>query len=79
MFNTGTVIGVNTNVYVPGFPRNFVPSFSWGGAKAFTTYATNKAFDVAKVVMDRRGIEFNEVEANILSEVFELTKKWRKY
>ncbi|WP_298503146.1 GlmU family protein [uncultured Maribacter sp.] len=78
MFNTGTVIGVNTNVYVPGFPRNFVPSFSWGGATGFTTYATKKAFEVAKVVMDRRSVEFNDVEADILTAVFELTKKWRK-
>lgn len=79
MFNTGTVIGVNTNVYVPGFPRNFVPSFSWGGANGFTSYAPKKAFDVAKVVMARRGIEFTEIDANILSKVFELTAKWRKY
>ncbi len=79
MFNTGTVIGVNTNVYVPGFPRNFVPSFSWGGANGFTSYAPKKAFDVAKVVMARRGIEFTEIDANILNRVFELTAKWRKY
>ncbi|WP_291961993.1 GlmU family protein [Maribacter sp.] len=79
MFNTGTVIGVNSNIYVPGFPRNFVPSFSWGGASGFTTYQPAKAFDAAKVMMARRGVEFNEVEADILTHVFELTKKWRKY
>ncbi|WP_405397452.1 GlmU family protein [Maribacter sp. Asnod2-G09] len=79
MFNTGTVIGVNSNIYVPGFPRNFVPSFSWGGASGFTAYQPAKAFDAAKVMMARRGVEFDEVEANILSHVFELTKKWRKY
>ena len=44
MFNTGTVIGVNCNIYVPGFPRNFVPSFSWGGASGFTTYQPKKSF-----------------------------------
>ena len=79
MFNTGTVIGVNCNIYVPGFPRNFVPSFSWGGASGFTTYPTNKAFEAAKVMMARRGVEFDEKEANILNHVFELTKKWRNY
>ncbi|MDF4202666.1 GlmU family protein [Maribacter sp. SA7] len=79
MFNTGTVIGVNSNIYVPGFPRNFVPSFSWGGASGFTAYQPAKAFDAAKVMMARRGVEFNEVEADILTHVFELTKKWRKY
>ncbi|WP_036155085.1 GlmU family protein [Maribacter forsetii] len=79
MFNTGTVIGVNSNIYVPGFPRNFVPSFSWGGASGFTAYQPAKAFDAAKVMMARRGVEFDEVEADILTHVFELTKKWRKY
>ena len=79
MFNTGTVIGVNCNIYVPGFPRNFVPSFSWGGASGFTTYPTNKAFEAAKVMMARRGVGFDEKEANILNHVFELTKKWRNY
>lgn len=79
MFNTGTVIGVNSNIYVPGFPRNFVPSFSWGGASGFTAYQPAKAFDAAKVMMARRGVEFNEIEADILTHVFEITKKWRKY
>ena len=79
MFNTGTVIGVNCNIYVPGFPRNFIPSFSWGGASGFSSYLPKKAFDVAKVMMARRGVEFDVVEARILEHVFELTKKWRNY
>ena len=79
MFNTGTVIGVNSNIYVPGFPRNFIPSFSWGGATGFTAYLPEKAFEAAKVMMARRGVEFDDIEANILTHVFEITKKWRKY
>jgi len=78
MFNTGTVIGVNCNIYVPGFPRNFVPSFSWGGASGFTTYQPKKAYEAAKVMMARRGVEFNEMDAKILNHVFEETKQWRK-
>lgn len=79
MFNTGTIIGVNCNIYVPGFPRNFIPSFSWGGASGFSTYGTKKAFEAAAVMMARRGVEFDETEAAILEHVFEITKKWRKY
>ncbi len=79
MFNTGTVIGVNCNIYVPGFPRNFVPSFSWGGASGFTTYPTEKAFEAAKVMMARRGVVFDDVEARILNTVFALTQKYRNY
>ncbi len=78
MFNTGTVIGVNANIFGSGFPRNFVPSYSWGGSAGFTTYHTKKAFEVAEVVMSRRNIEFSEQEKSILLTVFEDTKKFRR-
>jgi UDP-N-acetylglucosamine diphosphorylase/glucosamine-1-phosphate N-acetyltransferase len=78
MFNTGTVVGVSANIFGSGFPRNFVPSFSWGGNSGFTTYLTKKAFEVAEVVMKRRGIEFSDVDKAILEHVFEDTKQWRK-
>jgi UDP-N-acetylglucosamine diphosphorylase/glucosamine-1-phosphate N-acetyltransferase len=78
MFNTGTVVGVSANIFGAGFPRNFVPSFSWGGASGFTTYMTNKAFQTAKIVMARRSVEFTEEDARILEHVFEATKKYRK-
>jgi UDP-N-acetylglucosamine diphosphorylase/glucosamine-1-phosphate N-acetyltransferase len=78
MFNTGTVIGVSANIFGSGFPRNFVPSFSWGGAAGFTTYTTSKAFATAKLVMSRRNVEFDAQEQAILEHVFEETKKWRK-
>ncbi|MDP2540450.1 glucose-1-phosphate thymidylyltransferase [Tenacibaculum discolor] len=79
MFNTGTVVGVSANIFGSGFPRNFVPSFSWGGASGFTEYKTNKVFEVADVVMKRRGIEFDEREKQILEHVFEETKQYRNY
>ena len=77
MFNTGTVVGVSANIFGSGFPRNFIPSFSWGGSKGFTTYLTTKAFDVAKVVMKRRGVEFTAQESAILEQVFELSSTYR--
>jgi UDP-N-acetylglucosamine diphosphorylase/glucosamine-1-phosphate N-acetyltransferase len=78
MFNTGTVVGVSANIFGSGFPRNFIPSFSWGGASGFTTYITKKAFETARLVMSRRNIDFDEREAAILEHVFEESKKWRK-
>ncbi|WP_345146661.1 GlmU family protein [Flavobacterium ginsengiterrae] len=78
MFNTGTVVGVSANIFGSGFPRNFVPSFSWGGAAGFTTYVTKKAFETARLVLSRRNIDFDETEQAILEHVFEETKKWRK-
>ena len=79
MFNTGTVVGVSANIFGSGFPRNFVPSFSWGGNGGFTTYLTKKAFEVCEVVMERRKIEFTKQDQAILNHVFEETKKYRRY
>ena len=78
MFNTGTVVGVSANIFGSGYPRNFIPSFSWGGAKGISTYLTAKAFEVANVVMDRRGLEFSDQERAILEQVFEATATYRR-
>lgn len=78
MFNTGTVVGVSANIFGSGFPRNFIPSFSWGGSSGMTTYKTSKAFEVAKVVMTRRKVEFTAQDAAILEHVFAETSQWRK-
>jgi UDP-N-acetylglucosamine diphosphorylase/glucosamine-1-phosphate N-acetyltransferase len=73
MFNTGTVIGVSSNIFGSGFPRNFIPSFAWGGNSGFMTYQLNKVFETAQKVFARRSVEFDESEQNILSYLFEHT------
>lgn len=77
MFNTGTVVGVSANIFGSGFPRNFIPSFSWGGASGFTTFQKNKADEVAERVMARRNIEYSEIEKSILKHVFESSAVYR--
>lgn len=79
MFNTGTVVGVNANIFGEGFPRNFVPSFSWGGASGFTIYTIDKAFEVAEIVMKRRNVDLDQNEKEILKEIFERTSKYRLF
>ncbi|MER2996209.1 GlmU family protein [Pontibacter populi] len=77
MFNTGTVVGVSANIFGTGFPRNFVPSFSWGGASGFETYQLRKVFEVAEKVMERRQKALDETEKAILTEVFNQTQQYR--
>jgi len=79
MFNTGTVVGVSANIFGGNFPRNFVPSFSWGGSAGFTEYKMNKVKEVANVVMQRRNLEYNDQEQKILQYVFEETQKFRNF
>jgi len=79
MFNTGTVVGVSSNIYGSNFPRNFIPSFSWGGAAGLTTYQLNKAKNTANLVMKRKNEVFDEVEERILEHVFNSSEKYRKF
>ncbi|AVR46679.1 glucose-1-phosphate thymidylyltransferase [Christiangramia fulva] len=78
MFNTGTVAGVSANIFGSGFPRNFIPSFSWGGSKGTSVYDLKKVFETAEIVMGRRGIPLNDEDKEILRNVFELTAKYRR-
>lgn len=78
MFNTGTVVGVSANIFGSGFPRNFVPSYSWGGSAGFQTYNMKKALLVARQVMKRRDIELTPEDEEILNEVFFITYPYRR-
>lgn len=74
MFNTGTVVGVNANIFGAGFPATHVPSFSWGGAADATVYKLPNAFEVATRVFQRRGMVFDDQEKKILTHIFEITR-----
>jgi UDP-N-acetylglucosamine diphosphorylase/glucosamine-1-phosphate N-acetyltransferase len=77
MFNTGTVVGVSANIFGSGFPRAFIPSFSWGGAQGFVTYQLDKALEVMPKVMERRKKFLTNEDKRILAHIFETTKKYR--
>jgi UDP-N-acetylglucosamine diphosphorylase/glucosamine-1-phosphate N-acetyltransferase len=79
MFNTGTVAGVSANIFGAGFPRNFIPDFAWGGAQGFEVYSLNKMFETATKVFERRNLDFNQVEKDILTRIFTDTKTHRHF
>lgn len=79
MFNTGTVAGVSANIFGSGFPRNFIPDFSWGGSHGFEVYGLGKMLDTARLVYERRGMELDQTDTAIITEVFELTKQYRRF
>lgn len=79
MFNTGTIVGVACNIFGSGFPRTFIPSFSWGGAAGFMTHRPNKVKETASIAMARRDLDFNQIEENIINHVFEVTNEYRTW
>jgi UDP-N-acetylglucosamine diphosphorylase/glucosamine-1-phosphate N-acetyltransferase len=77
MFNTGTVVGVGSQVFGSGFMRNFIPSFSWGSVSGFTVHNIDKSINVAKRVYARRNLEFTKVDEDILRYVYNRTLSFR--
>lgn len=76
-FNTGTVIGLSCNIYSKGFPRKFIPSFSWGGSAGYINYELEKALEVASVTKSTKGEHMSENEKNMLAAVYKMSEKYR--
>lgn len=72
MFNTATVVGVGCNIHGAGFPRTFIPSFSFGGAAGFDRVPLNKMFDTARLVMARRGKDLTPEMQQVLTAIYNL-------
>ncbi len=79
MFNTGSVVGINSNIFGSGYQRNFISSFKWGGPSGFSRYDLAKAIKVARIVYDRRGLEFDTVNENLFRNVFDMTAGTSNY
>lgn len=79
MFNTGTVVGVSANIFGAGFPRNFIPSFSWGGHEKLIEYKLETAFEVMEKVMSRRNVKLSDLDKEIYNHIFSITAKFRRF
>jgi UDP-N-acetylglucosamine diphosphorylase/glucosamine-1-phosphate N-acetyltransferase len=77
MLNTGTVTGAYSNIFGEGYPRNFIPSFAWGGASGFSTHPLKKALETAEIVMARRKVAITEEDRNIARHIMEMEAKFR--
>jgi UDP-N-acetylglucosamine diphosphorylase/glucosamine-1-phosphate N-acetyltransferase len=77
MFNTGTVVGVGANIFGGGFPPTHLPSFTWGGAEKLETYKTDKMFETAQKVFERRSMVFDQKEKDLLMHVYKITSQCR--
>jgi UDP-N-acetylglucosamine diphosphorylase/glucosamine-1-phosphate N-acetyltransferase len=78
MINTGTIIGVSSNVFGAGYPRTFIPSFSWGGNRGFKTYGLDQAVETAETVMGRRNLPFTSADKEIFRQIFADTARYRR-
>ena len=79
MFNTGTIVGAHCNVFGDGYPRVFIPSFSFGGASGFTTHLLAKAISTAETAMKMRGVELDQMDIDIFKAIFEYSAQYRSW
>ncbi|MEO8446320.1 MAG: putative sugar nucleotidyl transferase [bacterium] len=57
MMNTGSRVGIFSNIFGSGFPEKEIPSFAWNEiGKNTQRYDIKKALDTARIVMERRGV-----------------------
>ncbi|MBP6091563.1 MAG: glucose-1-phosphate thymidylyltransferase [Crocinitomicaceae bacterium] len=69
MFNTGTVVGVSSNVFGSGFPAKYIPSFSWCDVDAVVPFRFDKAIEYANNMMQRRKLSLSTAEIEILKHI----------
>jgi len=69
--NTGTVIGVASNIFKEGFPPNLIENFSWGGFKDDERFKLDKAYEVAEKVMARRKMPLTDHDKAIFKHIFD--------
>lgn len=69
MFNTATVVGVSCNIFTHGFPKKYIPSFSWVQGETFTINKLEKAFDAANNMMHRRKLSLSKEDKAILTHI----------
>lgn len=77
MFNTATVVGVGCNIHGSGFPRNFIPSFSEGGAAGLSDVSLDKFFAIAERVMARRGKSLTAIDRDIFEEIASIAETYK--
>jgi UDP-N-acetylglucosamine diphosphorylase/glucosamine-1-phosphate N-acetyltransferase len=73
MLNTGTLVGISSNLFGPGYHKKFIRSFIWDDSATGeeSEYDINKAIGTAKTTMKRRGIEMSSVYEKMFQHIFE--------
>jgi len=70
MLNTATVVGVSCNIFGGGFPKKFIPSFTWGACESSELFDLAKAKEAASAMMSRRQVEFTDGDHAIFDQLF---------
>lgn len=73
MLNTGTMVGISSNLYGAGYHNKKIRSFSWVDASnnEVIAYEIDKAISTARISMGRRNVNMPEAYGKMMRYVFE--------
>ena len=67
MINTGSNIGLGSNIFGGGFQNKYINSFSWG-EKDIVDF--NKFIETVKIMKDRRNEKISKTEVSFLKKIY---------
>jgi UDP-N-acetylglucosamine diphosphorylase/glucosamine-1-phosphate N-acetyltransferase len=79
MLNTGTVVGICSNIFGAGFPSKHIPSFSWCSIDNTEIYQLEKGIETIERMKARRGLKLEERERQILKFLFDQIGELKMY
>jgi UDP-N-acetylglucosamine diphosphorylase / glucose-1-phosphate thymidylyltransferase / UDP-N-acetylgalactosamine diphosphorylase / glucosamine-1-phosphate N-acetyltransferase / galactosamine-1-phosphate N-acetyltransferase len=68
-FNTGTTVGVCSNVFATGLAPKYIPHFTWG-SDGITKYKLSKALEDINKWKQLKGFAITEKETKILTDIY---------
>ena len=78
MFDTGTVVGISSNLYGAGLPPKFVPSYSWGSPASLSVFDLEKGLEIARRMMARRDVRMTPAYETMMRLAFAATEDERR-
>lgn len=79
MINTGTSVGIASNLYGAQFPRNYIPPFTEAGPAVLKTYPLEHAVRSMEQMMSRRQIPLSVADRLTIIRLFEDTAMLRPW
>ncbi len=72
--NTGTVIGIGSNIVTNGFPPKTIAPFSWCVGNKVKPVRWEAFLETAEIVKSRRGLEFSVADKKLLESIYRRKK-----
>lgn len=68
--NTATTVGVGVNFFGAGFPRTYIPSFSFGSPVKMSKCSLEELIDTTRTVMSRRHVDLTQADIDIMTYLY---------